>query len=220
MRTRFSLALAGAAFLASAPAVADTFDFQYSINTADLHVQDSGGAYNDWVEITQVAGPTDPFLMSVGDQVNATISLDHTLSFTTRGVYQAWFQLFGAADGSWLRFGEDETMTFYNDGVAVVMPGNETDDIDEVAPDFSGYVSGHSSGFTFRFDTVELHGTLKTLKDMEGNGLTSAQMAPVSSIMLVYSAPVPEPATYAAMILGFGIVGGAIRRRGSVTATA
>jgi hypothetical protein len=71
--------------------------------------------------------------------------------------------------------------------------------------------------FSFRFTAGQV-GSLKAFAETN----SADNIGPLVDNFRVESLGVPEPATWAMMILGFGVVGGALRRRrqGSVASAA
>ena len=95
--------------------------------------------------------------------------------------------------------------------VSVVFSGNPGDG------SFIGYATddGSSDGVTID-NTLDLQNSDFTLVTQAGS------LAPASSFSIVRStaSPTPEPATWASMLLGFGVVGGALRYRKTAKAIA
>ncbi len=73
----------------------------------------------------------------------------------------------------------------------------------------TGIGVGYSGTAFFRFDAGNLVGGLNKIGFNRG-GLSNARLYSTGTFV---SPPVPEPATWGMMLLGFGIVGSALRRR-------
>jgi len=153
---------------------------------------------------------------NVGDTVNATLAFGPNGAFG--GQYWAPDSItapgsFNYADGANVDsavFG-DHTLTI-NDNVLWNANGWEMTFTDATPP-FTGLSlvsSTFTPGLTYSFSG----GTLKI--DWEG---TSDAAGPLAAVFAVSTGSVPEPASWALMLGGFGLVGGAMRSRRKAAVT-
>ena len=147
-----------------------------------------------------------PFTLQQGDTVNGTITLDTPLTVPI-SPRQFLFAIFGGSGAFSGIVSNDSSATFSNSGGPTGLTGDSlSGGCDCFGP---GYVRFDSGAFTFdKFSFTETVTTLTTPYDLD-----------TATLLYQIDVPsVPEPATWALMLAGFGLVGSALRRRQSAGA--
>lgn len=144
------------------------------------------------------------FLYQVTNNQNSTTSIEELsfanfTGFTVIGVWQqlSAFGVFGAG----VEEADSAERNAFGDAVAVVFDSNFFTDIDS---GFSPLVNPGETSAIFQFRVAAPNYTIGTFTAQNGIALTAQGFSP---------AVVPEPATWAMMILGFGVAGSLLRRR-------
>jgi hypothetical protein len=200
------LAVATVFALGATQAYATDFNLSLSGNVADFSYF-AGPFYDQGV--LNLAGLDDSNAITVaqGDTINGTITLDQLFTIPASEVFTA--DLF-ITTGSDFPAGDTETtgtMTFLN-GAAVVMTG-AWDDLSSTQLSGGPFFSPPDNG-PLTFDSIQFSMFVTTL----------SAPATLESSLFYYTTVrnVPEPASWAMMVAGFGLVGGAMRRRSYATA--
>jgi hypothetical protein len=204
-----SMAAAAVCALWAGGAQAAVFNLDLSGMVADgaYSSQDVGGFhYDQW---SLGLSGLDPITVALGDQVNATITLDQL--FTVPGsVSHTSYVLYLSGDGfPAINTGAHGSFAFFNGltGVASGSAGTTT----------SGGIA-HSVVFfppdngPLTFDSIQANFTIDALA--QSGQLDFA----VLSYTLASATAVPEPAAWALMLMGFGGLGAAMRRRRALAA--
>lgn len=148
----------------------------------------------------------DPLTLEVGDTIEATITLDQSLtvpSAFTRN--QVDFILLNSAGGS-TTTGTDGTTELFDGGATIAFQSSGSGSSNQVVNSYLNF-----AGTSFSFDTVQSNFTITDL----GDASLSVDYPLLRYVLVNPVAPVPEPATWALMIVGFGAVGSSMRRRRS-----
>jgi hypothetical protein len=209
---------AAAAFVACAPASAVTTLYTVSGTISGLIVEGSGAAFNGSDPLNvDLAGETFDLTFNAGLYDDGEVGIpgygptyvDGSFYFTTRQAYPhmigtAWGDVFGQTrsaemDGSFLITDTSLELRLYhqnqNNGV-----GELTLRATRLGNQFVNW-TGTAAGY-FELRTEEAY-----------NSATFARFRGVDVAVTVVGAPaIPEPATWALMIAGFGLAGTAMRR--------
>lgn len=150
----------------------------------------------------------DPIIVAQGDTINATVTLD-TLLTVPASVDRT--NLFLSLQGVWFPGGDTGVtggMSFFNGSDLVFsLPSTTTTSTGQLI------VSGNlfpPNNIEYSFDSFTTSFTVDTLSSPANLDVAIAGYGLVSPSGI---APVPEPATWAMMIIGFGGVGALMRRR-------
>jgi hypothetical protein len=205
-RTITYLAAAVAAALLSGHAQAATaIDLQGDISAFNEFQQDFGGLHFDQFLLTLTGlDNSNAFTVSQGDEVDATVSLNGLLTVPLSKVRtDLIFYLFGTGfSGS---TGMHGVLNFYDGAVLVNSFGYSSGSTGQLAG-FAAVFPPDNGAFSFdSFTATLLIDTLSSPVTLNGSGF---QYALVSNAVAV-----PEPATWAMMLLGFGLLGAGMRSR-------
>lgn len=150
-----------------------------------------------------------PLTLAVGDEVQAHITLDTSLSVAAaivRNGMDFFLQDTSGAAGSTEASG---TTDLFLGGSPVVSTSQSSGSF---ATFFNGYTN--FAGTEFSFDEIQSNFTVTSI----ATGTMTADYAALRTIKVnPLVAIVPEPATWGMMLLGFGVVGSALRRRRGAT---
>lgn len=204
------LAFATAALVMAAPAAATTIVLNLTanpVNTTTNTFTFNGDIYNS---ADLIFDPFDPFTIEEGDIIEATITF--TSGFTVPASGEQFFgvNFLGVDSDSPPGYPDNEgpmnngTLVFAYTGGATGLP-NDTQG--GSCGNCLTSIGGQSPGNSFIFNSIKLTETVTALNAPFTIGRASF------SYQLRDVAAVPEPATWAMMIGGFGLVGGAMRRR-------
>ncbi len=204
MKTIFKTALLTGALALAGSAHAAVFNLNLTgtISNGNFSNQTIGAThYDQW--FLGLDGLT-PFQIAVGDTVNATVTLDH--SFTVPASVQLTtftFFLFGNSFPAIPTGTSGVAQTFVDAGTPTTSTCGATTTSSQLA---AGCV--YPSGVPITFDTFSTSFTIDTLAtqaDIDRSAILYTLFSP--------AAAVPEPASWALMLVGFGLVGAAMRRR-------
>lgn len=205
MKMRMMLA-AAALCLIAVPAQAATYilNLTGTVSSGTTASVDAFGFRFDFFNIA-LSG-LDPLTLEVGDTIEATITLDQSLtvpSAFTRN--QVDFILLNSAGGS-TTTGTDGTTELFDGGATIAFQSSGSGSSNQVVNSYLNF-----AGTSFSFDTVQSNFTITDL----GDASLSVDYPLLRYVLVNPVAPVPEPATWALMIVGFGAVGSSMRRRRS-----
>ena len=148
-----------------------------------------------------------------GDETGSTLSsvFNNNIGSNVATVYQGALTLSTAATGTATQ-PFDYTINFQNPFLYDPSKGNLLLDVNVL-----GTVSGSGFGF-LTFDTVNtFNDGIYSVLDISNGAATNGTLSTAGAISLfggnLVAAAAPEPATWGMMILGFGVVGTAMRRR-------
>jgi hypothetical protein len=152
-----------------------------------------------------------PITLAVGDQVNASITLDTSLTVPSAIIRNGvrLFLINTSYPGT--STGVSGTTEFFNLGSSFLTAATGAGTSSAVANQYDNL-----AGTSFTFDAVQSNFTVDSLSDP-----TLFVNYAVLDYYLdnPFSAAVPEPAAWALMLTGFGLVGAAMRRRAKVAVT-
>jgi len=215
MRTKFAWLTAATAltFAIHAPASAVTFDLTLSGQTANfLNFQQDccGNHYNQFLLTLSGLDSSNAITISQGDTINATVTLDTAFTVPASTAFTDYnLSLSGSAFPAQNTATGNGTFTLFNAGSIVASFG--------IGASTSGAIAGagdlfppNSGELTFDSFTAVFEITdLATPATLDGSLLLVSAADPIS--------PTPEPATWAMMVSGFGLVGFALRGRRRTT---
>lgn len=206
----FVPALAAFAAVCAAPVAAATFDIALTADPANLTTNNFSIGSNNYRTGQLFSDAFDAFTISEGDVIRTTLTLSGAL--TVPGSMEQLFGLnFYHGDyGSPLGYPEGEgpdtegTLTFsYSMGPT----GLTSDTLPGSCSNCLTLISGNIPGGDFVFDSLVIEQTITSLDApfTIDNAQFTYQLRDVAGA-------IPEPSTWALTILGFGIVGAAMRR--------
>jgi hypothetical protein len=152
----------------------------------------------------------DPLTLVAGDEVQAKITLDQSLtvpSAMTRNLVRL-FLINDSFPGT--SSGVNGTTELFNGGTSFLLAPSGGGTSSAVVNSYQ-----NSLGTSFTFDAVQSNFTVDSL----GAPSLYVDRASLDYVLANPLAAVPEPATWAMMIVGFGLVGAGMRRRARVTIT-
>lgn len=208
MKMRMLLA-AAALCLVTAPASAATYilNLTGTVSSGTTGFVESGGFRYDFFNI--VLNGFDPLTLEVGDEIQANITLtDQSLfvpSATSRN--QVDLILLNSAGGT-ITTGTSGTTELFDGGLLIASGGSGSTTSNQVVNTYLNF-----AGNSFSFDTVQSNFTVTEL----GAASLDVDYPLLRYVLVNPVAPVPEPATWALMIVGFGAVGSSMRRRKTTT---
>ena len=211
MRTRLLLALAAGCALVS-PAAAAT----YVLNLTGTVANGSPATVNSGNRFEFFILPLDgfdPLTLAVGDEIQATITLDQALTAPAADIRNGMDIGLLSTLYPGISTSTSGTTQLFLGTDMIVDTGSGTLTSDQFV---NAYVN--FAGTAFSFDKVLSN---FTITDLGAPSLTVdyAYLSTVAVYQGQVEAPaVPEPATWMTMILGMGLVGAALRRRPAPTA--
>lgn len=192
--------------VALAPASAATYILNLNGNVSGGAAQSftSGGFTYDVVTIA-LTGFT-PLSLAAGDTVEALITLDGPLTAPSAGYYNAVdLALISTTGATPVDTDASGTSEFFLGGSSFLTGSSNTTSNGAVFNSFLQF-----PGTSFTFDTVQSNFTVNSL----GGPLVDVDVAYLRTFAVNRAvAAVPEPATWALMIGGFGGIGGTMRYR-------
>lgn len=203
-------AFAAAALVFAAPSSATTIVLNLTANPANTTTNTFTIGNSTYNTANLNFDPFDPFTVAEGDVIQATITF--TSGFTVPASNEQLFgvNFLGVTTDSPPGYSNNEGPN--NEGTAVFgysggPTGLATDTQSGSCSNCLTSIMGQIPGNSFTFDSISLVETITSLNApfTIGSGSFSYQLREVSAV--------PEPATWTMMIGGFGIVGGALRRR-------
>ncbi len=154
---------------------------------------------------------SNAFTVSQGDTIDATVRLDGLYTIPTSQLYTNVLQIFTGSTFPSENTGVDGTFTFYNGGSAVASFNYFSTTSGSLASYAANFPPGNGA-FTFDSFTNAVH-----INDL----VTPATLDGGYFFYDLVSSAAPEPATWAMMLVGLGLAGGALRARARAkTATA
>lgn len=204
MTTRIFAAL-GAALLAAAPASAATYTFDLNgvVSSGSSATVDSGGFRFNFFTIA--LSDFTPTVFEVGDLIEASVTLDGPLTVPSAGIRNAVDLVFLNTSYPGTTTETSGTTDLFLAGSPVLNGGSISTSSDALFNGFNNF-----SGTSFTFDSAQSNFSVVAL-----GAPTLATDTAYFRWITVDALPsaVPEPASWAMMILGFGLVGAAMRRR-------
>lgn len=201
--TAAALLLVGT-FGSAMPASAATYVLELQASTANISLAEvnSGGLRFRFQTITPLAGYS-PLTFVLGDVIQAHIRLDAPLTVASGTAYNAMDFFLGDTTGAAGPTGTSGTTTLFLGGNPFAVQNSGTTSFAFL---FNSYTS--FSGTAFSFDEVQSDFTITEL----GSDSITPDFIGLRGITVDQVAAVPEPATWAMLIAGFGLVGAALRR--------
>jgi hypothetical protein len=207
------IAAVGATTLLAGQASAVTYDLVLSGHTADFQnfQQDCcGNHFNQFLLQLSGLDSTNAITLSQGDIINATGTLDAAFTVPASTAFTNYdLNLFGSALPAQNTGTGNGTFTLFYGGSMVATFGIGASTFSQIAgagnlfPPNSGSLTFDS--FTSVFEITDL----ATPATYDGTQLLISAADPISAV--------PEPATWAMMVGGFGLVGAALRGRRKTT---
>lgn len=213
MKTRlvFLAALSALGISASANAAVDTLDLTGVV--ANVVTGTPFTAYGNNFQPyfltfdSPTGGPIAPVLVSQGDTVNVTVTLDQAVTLPSVSG-ETWLIQFFSGDFGSENSSTSGTVSFYNGGILVGTSSENCLTSTQLctwatnAP-FTGPITFDSYTDNFVVDVLATPGTIT------GSAIEAA-------IGTAVPPAIPEPATWALTILGFGLIGYFLRKRPQV----
>jgi hypothetical protein len=200
-----ALTTAAAALLVTAPASAAT----YVLNLTGTVSQANSGSFpfqGDTIQYWNLAlNGLTPLTLVQGDVVRATVQLNQTLTVPATSEMFIGFNLFqgNGAVSPILPVSTSGTMTFNPGGMGQIGP------VSTACGNCIASIAFLGASNAVSFGSLYTEFTIDTLTDpsflIDGASVSYQLRDPISAV--------PEPATWAMMIFGFGLVGGAMRVR-------
>ena len=170
-----------------------------------------GNHYDRFILPLSGLDSSNAFTVSLGDTIDATVTLDGLYTIPTSQLYTNILQIFTGSGFPNENTGVDGTFTFYNGGTQVA------------SFNYSSTTSGSLASYTANFPLNNVAFTFNSFTNaVHINDLaTPATLDGGYFFYDLVSSAAPEPATWTMMLVGFGLVGGALRARAKAkTATA
>lgn len=209
-----SLAALAALTIAASGAHAATYTVTQTGAIADFQASQfdfGGNHYNRFILPLSGLDSSNAFTVSQGDSIDATVTLDGAYTIPQSQLYTNILQIFTGSAFPNENTGVDGTFTFFDGLTQVASFGYSSTTSGDLAS-YAANFPPNNGAFTFDSFTNDLViNTLATPATVDGGYF----------FYDLVSHAVPEPATWAMMLVGLGMVGGAMRSRGAAkTATA
>ena len=205
MRSFFAAALAAAMLATPAAATVHTLSLNGTVNSGSPATVVFQGRRFDFVTFS-LSG-FSPLTLAVGDTVNATISFDQSLTVPGANLFNgADFFLIDTLGGPFTSTETLGTTDLLLGGTTVLSQNGGSATSNGVANGYFGF-----SGASFSFDTMISSFTVTALSEPTLNVDTALGRYFTANA-------VPEPASWAMLIIGFGLVGAMQRKRNSALA--
>ena len=147
------------------------------------------------------------FTVSQGDTINSTVTLDAAYTIPASQQHTDFLQFLTGSAFPNENTGVNGTFTFFDAGVQVASFGYSSTTSGQLAS-YAALFPPNNGAITFDSFTNDFFtNTLATSATLDGSSLEYA----------LVSNAVPEPASWAMMLVGFGMMGGLLRRRTAVT---
>ncbi len=204
------LAFAAAALVIAAPSSAATIVLNLTANPANTTTNTFTFAGSTFNTANLIFDPFEPFTVQQGDIIQATITFSSGFTVPASGEQLFGVNFIGLDSESPLGYPDQEgpdnegTLVFdYTVGPTGLPNNTQGGSCSNCLTSIAGQIPGNS----FVFDSISLTETVTELNApfTIGSASFSYQLRDVGAV--------PEPATWAMMITGFGLVGGAMRRR-------
>lgn len=211
MRTGLKIALLASALVFTGQVQAATHAVSLQGNVANFTnlQQDTSGLHLDRYffplsfSSLSVFGSYDPITVAQGDTINAVVTFDQLLTIPSAPLRTDFFQFYSGEGFTGGPTTVSGTLNFFSGGELVKSLDYESSSAFQLASWGIAFAPDNDS---FSFDSFTNDLTIVTLD----------QPATLTGSVFNYnlvSTAVPEPATWALMITGFGLIGGAARRR-------
>ncbi len=218
-------ALAAAAVPAMTSAAVYITEYQYKgtstgieffelTNTGDTAIDITGWVFKDESSSTVAIGN---YFGSLAAHESVIVSEESAAAFRSYWGLAPTVRVYG---NNGVNLGKNDQINIYNS--STTSTANLMDKISDV-----GETAGTSCNRGYNATTGAITSTsciLSTTGDVYGShragGVSSHDLGNPGSFPVVQTAAVPEPATWALMILGFGMIGAGTRRRARITAIA
>lgn len=190
----------------TAQAAVHTLLLTGTVSNGNFSFQEIGPIhYDQWVLSLDGLDSLNAFNVEQGDTINATITLDQLFTVPASVDITTFGFALGGAGFPGGNTGTNGTFDFFN-GITLVKSGaGGTTTSTQIA---SGVAFFPPDNGAFTFDSFITSFTIDTL-----SGPASLDYALATYTLFSPSGAVPEPATWAMMIVGFGGVGAMVRRR-------
>ena len=194
----------------SAAGAATAATYTIDVNGQVANFQESQFTFNNnhYDEFYLPLSGYTPVTVAQGDMINSTVTLDQSYTVPASLLHTDFLQYFFGQNFPNENTGVDGTFTLYNQGAVVATYGYSSTTSSALAS-YAALFPPLNGAVTFDLFTNDF--TINTL----------ATPATISSSAFEYalvSPGVPEPATWGLMLIGLGLAGGGLRRRGRVTA--
>jgi hypothetical protein len=210
----------------TASAATDTFQYSGSLASQEFSMPTDGTGtpvIADTIPLIDAVNGlnlTPGFVLSVGDTLTGSAKLDGPLTVPgSTEDSELYLNIISTeAIGSPYVFG-DLSVTLSNKGVVVPFPAGFFASGGGVGTISIGGFDASASVPSYAFDTIDFSFTVKGIRiddDTMPAQSIDIPSSPPSLEYIVFSpvaAPAPEPAAWAMMLLGFGMIGSAMRRR-------
>lgn len=153
-----------------------------------------------------------PFTINVGDTIEVNVTLDGPFTVPASGEQFFGLNFFNSEQGTIDPTSTQGTFTFANSGGPT---GLENNTVNGGCGNCTALILGRGAAGAFSFTSF----FATTSVDQLTPSPFTIDSASISYQLSGAISAVPEPASWALMIGGFGLVGGAMRRRMPVTAT-
>jgi hypothetical protein len=207
MKMWMKAVLAAATMTLSGQAQAASFSLNLTGNVANFSNSqfDFGGLhFNNFGLSLSGLDSSNAFTVAQGDEINSTVTLDQLYTISTSIVRTDLLQFFFGSGFSGAGTQVISQLDFFN-GATLVNSFSSTSSTSGALATFAAVFPPDNGAFTF--DSFTNHVVIDILDQPATLGASSFNYS------LVSNAAVPEPASWALMILGFGLVGSAMRRR-------
>jgi hypothetical protein len=201
-----SLAVAGVVALAAGQAQATTFTDNLSglvSNFTEQQFNFNGDHYQRFILPLSGLDSSNAFTVSQGDMIDSTVTLDQPYTIPTSQLYTNILEIHTGSAFPNENTAVDGTFTFFLAGSPVATFTYISTTSDQLASYTANFPPNNGA---FTWDSFTNDFTIDTLA-------TPATLDGSYFFYDLVSSAVPEPAAWAMMLLGFGLIGGAVRAR-------